>query len=60
MPQLIAMALIGGVLWYGYRAFTKQMAKAAEELRKAEAEEKSKTELKLGKDGVYRPADHDD
>lgn len=59
MPQLIAIGLIGGVVWYGYKALKREMARINEETRKAEKKAKSKTILKQDKDGVYRPMDED-
>ena len=59
MPQLIAIGLIGGVVWYGYKALKREMARINEETRKAEKKAKSKTILKQDKDGVYRPVDED-
>lgn len=64
MPQLIAIGLVGGLVWYGYRAFKRQMAAVNEELKKNEKTRSAKKgapktidELELGKDGVYRPKD---
>ncbi len=59
MPQLIAIGLIGGVVWYGYKALKREMSRINEETRKAEKKEKSQTVLKQDKDGVYRPMDDD-
>lgn len=59
MPQLIAIGLIGGVVWYGYKALKREMARINEETRSAEKKAKSKTILKQDKDGVYRPVDED-
>ena len=55
MPQLIGIALIGGVIWYGYRAFKREMERIGKETREAEAKAKSGTVLKPDEDGVYRP-----
>ena len=58
MAQLIAIALIGGLLWYGYRALKREMARISAETRKAERktqETKRGKELVRGEDGVYRP-----
>ena len=60
MPQLLGIALIGGAIWLGYRALKKEMARVADEVRKAEVKENGKTELKQGEDGVYRPASRDE
>lgn len=59
MPQLIALGLVGGLAWYAFRAFKKQMAAVKEELKETEVKKKSPTkeidELEKGPDGVYRP-----
>ncbi len=60
MPQLIAVALVGGLVWYAWRAFKREMARIAADI---ETQEKKKrgpadvTVLEKGKDGVYRPKD---
>lgn len=65
MPQLIALGLVGGLVWYGYRVFKRQMAAVSEELKKNEKSKQTKKdvtktidELELGPDGVYRPKDN--
>ena len=60
MPQLIGLALVGGALWYGYRAFKREMDRVGKETREAEAKLKEKTVLREDADGVYRPADPKD
>lgn len=60
MPQLIGLALIGGLVWYGYRALKREMERINRETRKAEKNDKSKTVLRQDKDGVYRPVDPED
>jgi len=57
MIQLTAFALIGGVVWVGYKAFKKEMQRAADELEKAEKKREMKEvpSLKEGADGVFRP-----
>lgn len=60
MAQLIAFGLIGGLVWYAYHAFKKQMAIVQSELNKndnAKRPTKVIDELELGEDGVYRPKD---
>jgi len=57
MPQLIAIGLIGGVVWYGYKALKREMARINKETRAEEKKAKTKTVLKQDKDGVYRPMD---
>lgn len=62
MPQLIGLALIGGVVWFGYRAFKREMERVGKETRAAEkraAEAKRGKELIKGDDGVYRPTGTD-
>ena len=59
MPQLIGIALVGGLLWYGYRAFKREMERVGKETREAEARAEAKTVLKPDEDGVYRPADRE-
>ncbi len=62
MPQLIALALIGAVGWYGYSVLKKKLAELAEQDRK-EAQKrpgaaKGKVIDELEQDpetGVYRP-----
>lgn len=56
MPQLIIVALVGGAIWYGYRAFKREMDRVAAETREAELKRQPATRLKKGKDGVYRPS----
>jgi len=61
MVQLIAIGLVGGLVWYGYRAFKRQMQSVGEELKKtaekagADKTRKSVDALEQGPDGVYRP-----
>lgn len=59
MPQLIAIALIGVLLWYGYRTFKREMERVGRETREAEVRAKEKSVLKPGEDGIYRPADRE-
>lgn len=60
MPQLIALALVGGLGWYAWRAFKREMARVGDELRKDEVKaENQPTVLERGEDGVYRPKRHD-
>ena len=62
MPQLIAVVLIGGVIWYGYRAFKREMERVGQETREAEVKAKRSAAkpLQKGEDGVYRPGDTHD
>lgn len=58
MPQLIGLALLGAVVWFGYRALKREMERIGRETREAErqAEEaKRGKELVRGDDGVFRP-----
>ncbi len=61
MPQLIAIGLIGGLAWYAWRAFQKQMDTISEDAkRKEEAKAvKEVAPLEKGPDGVYRPRKDD-
>lgn len=53
--QLVAIGLVGGLVWYGYRAFKREMARVGRETREAEKKASAKTVLKQDEDGVYRP-----
>ena len=55
MPQRIALALVGGLGWYAWRAFKREMARVGDELRGEEAVDKQVTSLEPDEDGVYRP-----
>ena len=59
MPQLIAIGLLGGVVWYGYRALKREMERINKETRAAEQKAKAQTVLKQDEDGVYRPVDEE-
>ena len=56
MPQLIAIALVGGLVFYAYRAFKREMERVGRETEKADKKRPGKS-LQEGEDGVYRPAD---
>jgi len=55
MPQLVALALVGGLGWYAWRAFKREMARVGDELHTKEAVDDGVTSLERGEDGVYRP-----
>ena len=56
MPQLIAIALIGGLGWYAWRALKREMSRVGEELKRDEVKtDNQPTALERGEDGVYRP-----
>lgn len=57
MPQVLALALVGGVAWLAWRALKAQMARIGEELRDRENAGRQVTPLERGEDGVYRPKD---
>ena len=62
MPQLIGIALVGGVIWFGYRALKREMERIGRETREAERkakEAKRGKELVRGDDGVFRPEEPD-
>lgn len=54
MPQLVALGLIGGVVWFGWRALKREVARINAETRAAEKKRRTITPLKEGEDGVYR------
>ncbi|MCB1465419.1 MAG: hypothetical protein KDJ90_24040 [Nitratireductor sp.] len=56
MPQLIALALVGGLGWYAWRAFKREMTRVGDELKRDEVKTQNQpTVLERGEDGVYRP-----
>ncbi|MCB1449715.1 MAG: hypothetical protein KDJ67_06285 [Nitratireductor sp.] len=67
--QLIALGLIGVLVWYAWRALQREMTRINNAVRKAEKPETDKpqastpgrkgdvTILEPGEDGVYRPKD---
>lgn len=57
MPQLVAVALIGGVIWYAWRVLRREMARIGREVAEQENKKAAKdaTVLEKGEDGVYRP-----
>jgi hypothetical protein len=57
MPQLVAVALIGGVVWYAWRVLKREMARIGREVAEQEDRKAAKeaTVLEKGEDGVYRP-----
>jgi hypothetical protein len=59
MPQLVAIALIGGVIWYAWRALKREMGRIGNEVAEHEhkAAAKKAPVLEKGPDGVYRPRD---
>ena len=60
MPQLIAIGLVGGLVWVGYRAFKRQMDRVGKEMRDQQKTRGAKLadKLELGEDGVYRPKEN--
>jgi hypothetical protein len=61
MPQLLALALIGGVVFFAVRGFRRQMKSVGEEMERREKmkAEKDVKPLRQDPDGVYRPAGDD-
>lgn len=62
MPQLIALALIGAVIWYAWRALQKEMARIGDEMKETVRKKEPQgrfTALEKGEDGVYRPKQDD-
>ena len=56
MPQVIALTLVGGLAWFAWRAFQREMARIGEELKRQEAAKANEvTRLEKDADGVYRP-----
>lgn len=57
MPQLIAIGLIGGLVYYAWRALKREMARIGDEVASKEKPNAplSGTILEKGPDGVYRP-----
>ncbi|MCB1439506.1 MAG: hypothetical protein H6888_06145 [Nitratireductor sp.] len=55
MPQLIALALVGGLGWYAWKTLRREMDRIGQEVREAENKSKQVPDLELGPDGVYRP-----
>jgi hypothetical protein len=55
--------LIGAAVWYGWRAFRRQQARVARDLRDAESALSEEKTVKLERDpetGVYRPRERRD
>ena len=60
MAQLIALALVGGVAWYAWRAFQREMTRVGNELRDTgKVDDDAPTRLERGEDGVWRPKQDD-
>jgi len=70
MVQLLALGLIGGLIWYAWNALQKHMQTIGEELDRKHKGSSTKSPagktsdpkresdtLELGEDGVYRPKD---
>jgi hypothetical protein len=56
VPQLIALVLVGGVVWYAWRAFKREMARVGDELHDTEkVRNETPTQLEKGADGIWRP-----
>lgn len=57
MPQLVAIVLIGGVLWVAWRALRREMARVGDELdeRDRVKSDQKVEHLERDADGVYRP-----
>ncbi|MFZ1814730.1 MAG: hypothetical protein WBO55_11280 [Rhizobiaceae bacterium] len=58
MPQLLAIALIGLLVWYAWRALKREMARIGDDVERAKKSQPRKGEvtiLEKGEDGVYRP-----
>lgn len=63
MPQLVAVALVGGLVWYAWRAFKRELARVSAQVPKKPKAAKNVqkgvdvTVLEEGPDGVYRQKD---
>ena len=60
MARLLFFLLIGGAVWYGWRAFRRQQDRVNQALKKAEDSLTRKEPVQLERDpktGVYRPTD---
>ena len=57
MPQLIAIALVGGIAWLGYKVIRREMTRVGGKVRTAEAKKQPPVKLKQDDDGVFRPKD---
>ncbi len=50
MPQLILLALVVGVAWYGYRSFKREAERVSAKVRREEAEMRNHADGTLVKD----------
>ena len=60
MARLLFFLLVGGAVWYGWRAFRRQQDRVNQALKKAEDSLTRKEPVQLERDpktGVYRPTD---
>lgn len=57
MPQILAIVLVGAVIWYAWRTLKREMKRVDNELRSQESKKTMRdvTPLEQDKDGVYRP-----
>ena len=57
MPQLVALALVGGVAWYAWRSFKKEMTRLnQQDTARQPADQRKARRLEKGADGVWRPS----
>ena len=58
MPQILAIVLVGAVIWYAWRALKREMKRVDSEVRSQENKKTMRdvTPLEQDKDGVYRPS----
>ncbi|MCB1384148.1 MAG: hypothetical protein KDJ73_14715 [Notoacmeibacter sp.] len=57
MPQLLMLAAVGAIAWYGYRSFVKEAERVSAKVRREEAEHQNRANGTLVKDpetGEYR------
>jgi hypothetical protein len=61
MPQFIAIALIGGLVYFAWRALKREMRRVGDELEHHErgSAERKATILRQDEDGIYRPRKDD-
>ena len=63
MPQLLFIAAIGVIAYYGYQAVTKEMGRVSDKLKDAEEKREYKVVGELEQDpetGKYKPKKKDD
>ncbi|WP_099865607.1 hypothetical protein [Pararhizobium haloflavum] len=62
MPQLLLLAAVGAIAWYGYRRLLKEAERVSAQVRRAEKEAENRTAGTLVRDpttGEYRLENRD-